>query len=337
MRTTTIATKGARRWAGIPTITRAPNGRLWAAFFSGGPKEPDIANHILLTTSDDDGRRWSAPTIIVDPPGPTRAYDPCLWHDPQGRMWLFYNRASLETGDFAVWAMVAPDAGVAVPVWAEHRRIDLGVPFAFRLNKPTVLDDGAWLLPVTWARQAPAGWFAGDQQLQGVARSDDAGATWALHGAVEAPAWALENMIVAPQGSANPHNPAGPLTMLIRTGSGVIWRSTSADGGRTWSAVGPTELVNPGARFFIRRTASGRLLLINTPRADARTTLVATLSEPDDDWTFRRLLLLDPRPNVSYPDAVQAPDGTIYAVHDHDRGGSGEIVLNVFTEDELTA
>ena len=46
-------------------------------------------------------------------------------------------------------------------------------------------------------------------------------------------------------------------------------------------------------------------------------------------------LELDGRDNVSYPDAVQAPDGTIYAVHDCERHALGEIVLNVFTEDEI--
>ncbi|MBN1249771.1 MAG: exo-alpha-sialidase [Anaerolineae bacterium] len=330
MRTITIATKGHRQWMGIPSITRAPNGRLWAAFYSGGPKEPDISNHILFTTSDD-GRRWSEPTMIVDPPGSIRAYDPCVWHDPQGRMWLFYNRACLDTGEYTVWAMVTPDASAAAPVWAQHRRIDLGVAFAFRLNKPTVLSDGTWLLPVTWARRAPEGWFAGPGQLQGVAISTDDGETWSLHGAVEAPEWALENMIVAPQDAG------APLTMLIRTGSGVIWCSLSHDGGRTWSESVPTEIVNPGSRFFIRRLASGRLLLINTPRADARTTLFAYVSDSGDDWTVSQSLLLDPRSRVSYPDAVQAPDGTIYAVHDHDRGGAGEIVLAIFREEEIGA
>ena len=129
MRTTTIATKGTRNWMGIPAITRAPNGRLWAAFFSGGPKEPDIDNHILITTSDDDGETWSDPAIIADPPGRTRAYDPCLWHDPQGRMWLFYNRANLESEAFTVWAIVTDDASGAAPLWSDVGLAwDCGVP-----------------------------------------------------------------------------------------------------------------------------------------------------------------------------------------------------------------
>jgi predicted neuraminidase len=332
VRTHIIATKGSRQWQGIPAIERAANGRLWSAFFTGGPKEPDPANCILLSTSADDGVTWSAPTVVVDPPGATRAYDPALWHDPTGRLWLFYNLANLETRDYSVWAMTATDSDGPTPHWGAPVRIPLGVPFAFRLNKPTVLSTGEWVLPVTWAPKAPEGWFAREGQLQGVAITADGGATWTFHGGVKAPPWALENMVVERRD--------GSLWMLIRTGSGVLWQSTSRDGGRTWSEGSPTSIVNPGSRFFIRRLASGRLLLINTPDPSRRTRLLAYLMDDDagaapDGAGLGPGLELDGRDNVSYPDAVQAADGTIYAVHDCERHALGEIVLNVFTEGEI--
>ena len=125
--------------------------------------------------------------------------------------------------------------------------------------------------------------------------------------------------------------------MLIRTGSGVLWQSISTDRGRTWSAGSPTNIVNPGVRFFIRRLASGRLLLINTPDPQQRRGLRAYLGDPQDDERFGGGLELDARDRVSYPDAVQGPDGLIYAVHDYDRGGAGEILLDVFSEAEVLA
>ena len=329
MQTHTISSKGTRQWQGIPAIERAANGRMWCAFFSGGPKEPDPANFVLLTTSTDDGASWSQPEVIVDPPGSTRAYDPALWHDPAGRLWLFFNLANLETSDFTVWAMTTDQSNAATPAWTRPRKIDIDAAFAFRLNKPTVLSTGEWLLPATWARVAPEDWFAGAQQLQGVAVSQDAGATWELHGAVEAPSWALENMIV--------ERSDGTLWMLIRTGSGVLWQSFSTDLGRTWTDAVATDIVNPGVRFYIRRLASGRLLLINTPDPKRRQGLRAYLSEPGDDGAFTGGLELDARDKVSYPDAVQAVGGEIYAVHDCDRAGLGEIILNVFDEQEIIA
>lgn len=328
MRRSVISTKQDRQWQGIPAIERAANGRLWAAFFSGGPKEPDPANHVLLSTSDDDGITWSEPALAVDLPGATRVYDPALWHDPSGRLWLFYNHACLEPADFSVWAMTCTDSGSAKPTWSAPRRIDLPVPFAFRLNKPTVLANGDWILPVTWAKAAPKDWFPGPGQLQAVAISSDQGESWSFHGEVEAPNWALENMVL--------ERADGRLWMLIRTGAGVLWESFSEDGGRTWGAAQPTPIVNPGVRFFIRRLHSGRILLINTPEPKSRRTLYAYLAEDEAGICAAKAgLLLDPRGGVSYPDAVQAPDGTIYAVHDCERYGAGEILLDVFHETEL--
>ena len=77
-----------RQFQGIPGIERAPSGRLWATWYGGGVTE-DNRNHVLLATSADDGDTWSdVKTVIdVDGDGPVRAYDPCLWHDPQGPWW----------------------------------------------------------------------------------------------------------------------------------------------------------------------------------------------------------------------------------------------------------
>ena len=123
-----VSVKGERLWQGIPAIERAANGRLWCAFFSGGPKEPDPDNDILLATRAAEADAWAAPTVIVAPPGPTRAYDPALWHDPSGRLWLFWNQANLQTREFGVWAMTADDASSPAPRWSAPRRIALPAP-----------------------------------------------------------------------------------------------------------------------------------------------------------------------------------------------------------------
>ena len=75
-----------RLFQGIPGIERAANGRLWALWYAGGPDEPGEGpgNYVVLVTSGDDGKTWSGPRLVIDPPGPVRAYDPCLWHSPDG-------------------------------------------------------------------------------------------------------------------------------------------------------------------------------------------------------------------------------------------------------------
>jgi len=40
---------------------------------------------------------------------------------------------------------------------------------------------------------------------------------------------------------------------------------------------------------------------------------------------------------VTYPDGVQAPDGTIYVVYDHNRTPDGVVLMATFTEDDVRA
>lgn len=326
-----VSSKGTRAWQGIPTIERASDGRLLCAFFSGGPEEPHVDNEILLTTSEDDGETWSEPEVIISPCGNTRAFDPCLWHDPAGKLWLFYNLGDIQTPKHSVMAITCLDSNCETLEWSSPIELELNLPFAFRLNKPTVVSNGNWLLPVTYMNE-PLGvkkdreiWFGGGAQLQGVAISSDAGATWRLRGALKAPYWALENMVI--------EKTDGTLWMLIRTGGGFLWESYSTDLGESWSPAEATDIPNPGSRFFIRRLSSGELLMINHadfvkndefPRG--RHNLAAMFSD-DDGASWSKPIMLDPRNEVAYPDAVEAPDGTIYVVHDRDRKNAGEIIL----------
>ena len=103
----------------------------------------------------------------------------------------------------------------------------------------------------------------------------------------------------------------------------------SRDRGVTWSAGEPTGIRNPGSRFFIRRLASGEWLLINSPDPRRRTGIVACMSS-DEGASWSAALVLDPRDQVSYPDAAIGADGVVYAVHDRDRSGAAEILLSRF-------
>jgi predicted neuraminidase len=336
LRTTILTARTlGQSWAGIPGIEVTPRGRLFVVCFSGGSKEPDPVNIVYLTFSDGGGSTFGLPVAMAGPSDGARAFDPTLWRDPLGRLWLIFNRGNKDAADHGVYARLCADPDAAEPVWSEERRLDLAVPYAFRMNKPTVLASGEWLLPVTHAKQPIHEWFAGDAQLQGVGISRDQGQTWTLHGAVAAPPWALENMVVERRD--------GSVWMLIRTGSGELWESVSTDGGRTWNEGHPSGIKNPGSRFFIRRLASGKLLLLNhvgyaeTGKPfTGRSHLTAQIST-DDGKSWTPGLLLDGRDGVSYPDAAEAPDGSIFAIYDRDRGGTGEILLARFTEADALA
>jgi hypothetical protein len=106
------------------------------------------------------------------------------------------------------------------------------------------------------------------------------------------------------------------------------------DSGKTWNTGMKSNIAGPNARFFIRRLRSGRLLLINHYRFTGRNNLTALLSD-NEGLTWPYHLLLDERPNASSPDAVEGEDGVIYVVYDRERVQEREILLAMFTEEDV--
>jgi predicted neuraminidase len=275
----------------------------------------------MLTTSGDDGHTWSDVKLVIDPDrdGPERAFDPCLWHDPLGRLWLFWAIGGGNRN--GVWAMVTENSDAETAAWSAPRWLCEGI----MMNKPIVLSTGEWLLPV-------ARWRS-EQSAQVVCSADN-GQTFHLRGAASIPKKedrnCDEHMLVERQD--------GALWMLVRTTYG-LGESVSDDRGKTWAHVAPSAIEHATARFLIRRLRSGHLLLVKhgpLQQRTGRSHLTAYLSD-DDGKTWRGGLLIDERPGVSYPDAVQSPDGTIYHIYDHDRTGAKHILLATFTEADVRA
>lgn len=323
-----------RTWQGIPGIENTPRGRVFASWFTGGPKEPAPENTVVAAFSDDGGKTFSAPEAIGLPGADgTRCYDPTLWKDPRGRLWCIFNRGNKDSAKHEVWARICEQPDANPPVWGPEFRVGYEAPFTFRMNKVTVLSTGQWIMPVTLANKPIHAWSTGynteqEPTLHGVGISTDEGKTWSLHGAVQSKPWALENMIVELKD--------GRLWMLIRTSSGVLWQSFSNDKGLTWSEGSPSSIKSPGSRFFIRRLQSGKLLLVNHFRFQGRSHLTAQTSS-DEGVSWNEGLLLDERGNVSYPDGFQDKDGLIWITYDRDRNGSGEILLAKFREEDVDA
>jgi len=318
-----------RAWQGIPGLERTAGGRIFVSWFSGGRQEPAVENTVYLSQSDDQGHTFLEPSPMAGSRNGERCYDPTLWIDPNGKLWYIFNRSNRETAEHGVYARICEQPDATPPQWGKEIRLGFdAAALSFRMNKPTVLTSGAWILPVTHASERIEAWFAGAKQRQGVAISKDQGRTWSLHGSLEAPDWALENMIVELKD--------GRLWMLIRTGAGVLWQSHSSDQGLNWSKAFPSSIPNPGSRFFVRRLASGNLLLVNHYKFKGRSHITARTSE-DDGVTWNEGLLLDERSNVSYPDGAQDRSGVIWMVHDRQRYGAGEILLSSFREEDVLA
>ena len=326
-------------YAMVIGIDRTPKGRLWAAWVAGGDSEKGF---FCAATSDDDGRTWSEPRLVIDPvDAPNglarRALVGNFWTDPTGRLWLFYDQSlGYFDGRAGVWATTCDNPDADEPTWSKPRRLANGAT----LNKPVVLKSGAWLLPVSlWPRDkikpASLGELFHDldaERMAHIYESTDQGKTWTRRGGALFPKSQFdEHMFVELKD--------GRLWMLARTNYGIA-ESFSADQGRTWSEPQASTIGHASARFHLRRLASGRLLLVKHGKIEERTPkrshLTAYVSD-DEGRTWRGGLMLDERTGVSYPDGFQHPDGTYYIIYDHNRASDREILLARFTEDDVLA
>ena len=316
---------GTRAFQGIPSVAVSPGGRLWATWYAGPNPAEDQSNYVVLADSGDGGATWTERTIIdPDADGPVRAFDPELWIAPDGTLWSFWNQTVGHDGTIAgVWAMTNsnPDlSDLSNPGWSPPRRLTDGV----MMCKPTILSTGEWVLPAsTWRKT--------DKSAR-VVVSTDRGRSWSLRGACHVP----EDVRSFDEHTIIERNDES-LWMLIRTEYG-IGESTSVDRGRTWGDLKPAGIEHPSSRFFAGRLQSGNLLLVKNGSIDeksGRSHLTAFVSK-DDGYSWSKGLLLDERDEVSYPDGQQGADGTIYIIYDRSRTGSGEILMAVFREDDVS-
>lgn len=326
----------ARRFQGIPGIEITAAGRLWATWYAGGVNEgPE--NYVVLVTCARGSQAWTEPVLVIDPPAAhVRAYDPVLWHDPLGRLWLFWSQCfsprdgMISDGVNGVWGMYTETPELASPTWSEPQRLAHGV----MMSKPVVLSTGEWAYPTAvWNDLiVPSPAWVRDQCRSNLTISTDQGRTYERRGGADVPQRAFDEHHIVELRD-------GRLWCLVRTTYG-IGQSFSFDRGRTWTPGEDSGIPGPDARFFIRRLRSGRLLLVNhrvDPETRAvRCKLAAWLSD-DDGRSWHGGLMLDERPAVSYPDGVQDGEGTIWLIYDHERHAAGEILLARFREEDVEA
>ncbi len=325
-----------RAHVGIPSVAISPkNGRMWATWYAGVTPGEDSNNYVVLATSADGGQTWKE-VLVADPDGigPLRSFDPEVWVAPDGLLrWTWTERkvplqSQAESAYAGAHSNPCDDELMMVALSAEDepagefpspKHIGRGI----MMCKPIVANDGRWLLPIAHWYEEPSACVL--ETTNGVDFVEVGGATLAKKERL----FDEHTMVQRADGA---------LWMLIRTRTGFS-ESLSKDGGRTWDECVPSGLGHPSARLFLRRLASGRLLLVKhgaIGEKTGRTKLMAFLSE-DDGVTWQGGLLLDGRSGVSYPDGDQFADGRIAVVYDYSRTKERLVLMAVFTEEDILA
>ena len=323
-----------RKWQGIPGFAITKDGKAFASFYSGAATE-DLGNYCALIKSDDGGNTWGEVIAVAYFGEKSRAYDPCSWIDPLGRLWFYYSVAPEQR----VYAVICDNPNADELSWSKEFEIDGEV----LLNKPTVMSNGEWWFPsAVWGKTLmdPSPELNGVYKLLDEREVDrkafcvvtcDCGKTFERRGGVAAKSRSFDEHQFLELKD-------GRVAMFIRTFYGIAV-SYSSDGGYTWSEDVDTGIFSPNTRFFVSRLKSGNVLLISHQKSDnpetpnMRTKLTAYISK-DDGKTWIGGLMLDERQDVSYPDGQETDDG-IFVIYDRDRTGDGEIILAKFTEQDV--
>ncbi|MBQ8233240.1 MAG: exo-alpha-sialidase [Lachnospiraceae bacterium] len=327
-----------RQFQGCPTIAVTQKGRIFVAWYSGGTGEPDMENYNLMIYSDDNGKSWSKPVLVI-PSNKERfihALDIQLWISPQGKLYVFWvqNNTELEPAvrpekqagkplvfkdgymfnDFrhAEWVSVCDDPDAEILTFSEAKYVDIG----FLRCKPLVLKDGRWIQ------------FNYDQESDcyGYSISENQGELYQHYYGAEKLSTNFDETMAYEKED-------GSIRMFARCSRGRLAESISYDGGFTWQPARLTDIVHADSRFFVARTPSGRVLLVKNDHEKQRTNLTVCLSE-DDGYTWNYQRCIDNREQLSYPDA-DFFDGKIYLVYDRERTGAKEILFTCFAEENL--
>jgi predicted neuraminidase len=277
------------------TIESTPTG-LVAAWFGGThEKHPDVG----IWVSRHDGTKWLTPVEVangVQADGKTRhpTWNPVLFQAKNGPLLLFYK---VGPSPSRWWGMLikSSDGGKS---WSAPQRLPDEILGPIRA-KPVLLADGTLLCPSSSEHD---GWRVHMETTR------DLGATWTK---TEALNDGKEFGAIQPTVLFHPGN---RLQALNRSRQGRVTEIWSEDGGKKWSSMKATSLLNPSAGIDGVTLKDGRHLLVYNPVSRGRTPLVLGISKDGKEW--QTALTLEGEPGeYSYPAIIQAPDGKVHITY----------------------
>jgi len=126
------------------SFTELGNGDLYVVFFSGRGEYKDNQAAVFGSRRKAGTRRWSKPVSIASNPFHALG-NAVVWEAPDGVVWLFYvTRHGELWSDSRITAKISRDGAAT---WSEPFQVTFEAGTMVR-NRPIVLSDGHWLLPV---------------------------------------------------------------------------------------------------------------------------------------------------------------------------------------------
>jgi predicted neuraminidase len=249
------------------------DGTLACVWFGGSMEgRSDIC--VFMSRLAPGSQQWSAPEQLSHDADRSEQ-NPILFPTPGGELWLLHTAQQSGNQDTAVVRRrVSRDNGAT---WGPTEDLPDGGGGTFVRQPVQVQADGSWLLPIFRCRPIPGMAWDGSLDDSAVLRSTDGGAHWQRI-AVPGSLGCVHMNIV-------PGSRPGELLAFYRSRwADHVYRSTSGDGGLSWTAPVPTGLPNNNSSIQALRLRDGRLAMIfnHSSAADATGRRDSLYDEIDD-------------------------------------------------------
>jgi predicted neuraminidase len=296
------------------TITELDNGDLYIAYYGGdGEYEGDTRVYGMRLVKGQP--EWQKPEVIADTPGRSEG-NAAIWQGPDGRVWLFYI-----TNYGPTWSSARTKYKISkdgAHTWSDSRMLTFEQGTMLR-SAPIVLNDGDYLLPLYHETGEDPERTAPDT-CSFFMRYNPKKGTWKETNRID---YRIGNLQAQPVQIDDDY-----LIAYIRRGGGfgpmkdgVLVRSESRDGGRTWSPGKDTQFKNPNSAADFIKLKNGHLLLVFNDNNEGHRMPLTVAISTDNDKTYphRRNIVNKPGDSSGYPVAIQTKDGKIHVVYTSDR------------------
>ena len=328
-----------RLYQGVPTVAATKGGRLFVGWCSGGNGEPRIENFDIVYYSDDGGDTWCKfPLVVIesDRERMIHAFDIQLWVDRKNAlhiMWVQEDARLRRPGEVTkwtpenpiaggegyifedflhcMWEIVCEDPDAETLVFSEPRHLFKG----FLRCKPLETESGKIF---AFAYDQLDDRYGFNVCEDGVKWKRRKGGRKYLTPFDEGMAYQLWD---------------GSIRMLARCEGGALAETWSYDDGENWTDGAISDITSPSSRFYVSRTPGGRVIVACNDHEKSRCRMTVKLSD-DDGKTWPWSLCVDERGDISYPD-IDFIDDKIYLVYDRGRRTENEILMAVFTEEDI--